>query len=282
MPALSTNDILYQATQDILQVLQNTDTDCPLTPCTPQELTAIKDLVSILHKKLSNPDPLPPPPPQEKVVGALQRVPTHNKTSLTLKADSENNKAAFSNTLDQMHTGPASTLKVTWQNPVSQTDPVTPQPTSLPPEPNFTNNNKTAADYWKCHGTLGHRPAPKRSGSTNQVLVNWEDHEPTYVNVNTFSDQGLNNENCVTLYQHAQTNNLLNTKGWKQFKKNTEPTPTNHTNFCMTKCSVIFFEQALHAHQINKVSILKLANCVSTQPCCRVLMDTTQLARKHL
>jgi len=74
IPALSINDILYQATQDTLQVLQNTDTYCSLTLCTPQELTAIKDLVSILHKKLPNPDllPPPPPPPQEKVIAALQ------------------------------------------------------------------------------------------------------------------------------------------------------------------------------------------------------------------
>jgi len=165
----------------MLQVLQNIDTDCPLAPCTPQKLTAVKDLASILLKKLSNPDPLPPSPPQEKVIGALQRVPTNNDTSLTLKADSENNQAAFSATLDQMHTDPKSTRKVTWQNPVSQTTPVTPQPASLPLEPNSTNNNKTAADCWKHHGMLGHRPAPKRSGSTNQVLVNWEDHEPTYV-----------------------------------------------------------------------------------------------------
>jgi len=60
---------------------------------------------------------------------------------------------------------------------------------------------------------------------------------------------------CNTVqYQHAQTNNLLNTKGWKQFKKNTEPTPTNHTNFCLTKRTVNCFEQALHAHQINKAN----------------------------
>jgi len=85
MPAISTNDILYQATQDMHQVLQNPDTDCPLNPCTPQELTVIKDMVRILHKKLPNPDPLPPPPPQEKVVGPLQRVATNDKSSLTLK-----------------------------------------------------------------------------------------------------------------------------------------------------------------------------------------------------
>jgi len=223
MPALSTNDILYQATQDILQVLQDTNTDCPPTPCTPKELNAIKELVSILHKKIPNPDPLPPPPPkqhttQEKVVAAPQRVPTNDKTSLTLKANAENNKEAFPNTIDQMHTGPKSKLKVSWQIPVSQTNPVAPQPTALPPEPNSTNNHKTAADYWKHNGMLGHRPAPKGSGSTNQVLVNWEAHEPTYVNVNTFSDQALNIDNCETLCRHAQTNNLLNTKGWKQFK----------------------------------------------------------------
>jgi len=45
---------------------------------------------------------------------------------------------------------------------------------------------------------------------------------------------------------------LLNTKGWKQFKKHAAPTPANHTSFCMTKQTVNFFEQALHAHQINK------------------------------
>jgi len=66
MPALSTNDILYQATQDILQVLQNTNTDCPLAPYTPTELTAIKELVTMLHKKRPNPDPLPPPPPKQQ------------------------------------------------------------------------------------------------------------------------------------------------------------------------------------------------------------------------
>jgi len=139
-------------------------------------------------------------------------VATNNETSLTLKTDAKNIKGAFTNTQDQMHTGPKS---VSWKNPISQHTPVTPQPTSLPSEPNSNSNTKTATDYWKCHGLLGHRPAPKRSGSTHQVLVNWEDHEPTYVNVNTFSDQGLNNENCATLYQYAQTNNLLNTKGWK-------------------------------------------------------------------
>jgi len=90
-----------------------------------------------------------------------------------------------------------------------------------------------------------------------------------------FSDQGLKIENCKTLYQYAQTNNLLNTKGWKQFKKHVQPTPANHTNFFMTKCNVNCFERALHAHQAIKLSILKLANCVSTQPCYKVLMDTT-------
>jgi len=98
MPALSNNDILYQATQEILQVLQNPDKDCPLNPCTPHELTAIKDMVSFLHKKLPNPDPLPPPPTQEKVVSPLQRVATNNETSLTLKADAKNIKEASANT----------------------------------------------------------------------------------------------------------------------------------------------------------------------------------------
>jgi len=134
----------------------------------------------------------------------------------------------------------------------SQPTPVAPQPTSSPPEPTSTRNINTATDNWKYHGLLGHRPAPPKSGSTHQVLVNWEDHAPTYVNVNTFSDHGLNTENCTTLYQYAQTNNLLTTKGWKQFKKHAEPTPANHTSFCMTKQTVNFFEQALHAHQINK------------------------------
>jgi len=131
MPSLSTNDILYQATQDILQVLQNPNTDCPLNLCTPQELTAIKEMVSILHKKLPNPnpDPLPPPPPQEKVASPLQRVATNNKTSLTLKTDAKNIKEDFTNAQDQMHTGPKS---VSWKNPTSQPTPVTPQPLSQP------------------------------------------------------------------------------------------------------------------------------------------------------
>jgi len=107
---------------------------------------------------------------------------------LTLKVNADNDKDAFPDTLDQMHTGPKSKLKVSWQNPVShwQTNQVPPQPTSLPPKPNSTNNDNTAADYWKHHGTLGHRPAPKGSGSTNQVLLNWEAHEPTYVTVKAF------------------------------------------------------------------------------------------------
>jgi len=98
-------------------------------------------------------------------------------------------------------------------------------------------------------------PAPKRSGSTHQVSANWETHTLSCIDVNTFSDHGLNTENCVTLHQCAQTNNLLNAKGWKQFKKHAseEPTPANHTSLCVTKQTMIFFEQALHAHQINKV-----------------------------
>jgi len=85
----------------------------------------------------------------------------------------------------------------------------------------------------------------------------------------------LNNENCATLHQHAQTNNLLNTKGWKQFKKHKEPTPANHTSFCMTKQTVNFFEQALHAHQINKAVHPETGKLCEYPACCRVLMDST-------
>ena len=76
----------------------------------------------MLHKKLPNPDPLPPTPPQEKekVSGPLQRVATNNNASAGLKTDAENVKEASTNTQEQMHTGPKA---VSWKQPISQPNP---------------------------------------------------------------------------------------------------------------------------------------------------------------
>ena len=83
--------------------------------------------------------------------------------------------------------------------------------------------------------------------------MDWENHEPSYVAVNVFSENGTNIKNCNVLADYAQQNNLFTTKGWKQFKKYyAEKTTKGKTPLALTTNQINFFEQALHAHQANK------------------------------
>jgi hypothetical protein len=242
MPILTDSDILYNATQEIIQVLQAPTKNSNLAHLTPTEFASLQELVTILHKKQSNPNLLAPKLPPTQAVKD-QVLP---KNDVNVKAVSPNS--------------PKVQRVVTFNPAVPTEDLINEAP--IPPsqrvmdavEATSVPQTEPDTEYWGYHGILDHRPAPKGSGSSHQVLVNWEHHEPTYVNVNVFSDNGQNAQNCEQLADYAKAKNLLNAKGWKQFRSflHSSPPLQHHSNFSMTKKCINFFEEALHVHTLNK------------------------------
>ena len=122
-----------------------------------------------------------------------------------------------------------------------------------PPAPDSQEDEApTDTDLFEYNGIINHQLAPKGSGSKYEVQVDWKHYPPSYVPINIFTDRGKNPTAWKTVAEHATNNNLINTKGWKQFKQQ-QSTPTTLSanmaqNKLNTKCRN-FFEVCLHAQQ---------------------------------
>ena len=111
-------------------------------------------------------------------------------------------------------------------------------------------------DLYEFEKILHHKYAPKGSGSAYQVKVQWKNHPPSYVPVNTFTDRNLNIQAAEAVAVYAQKNNLLQTKGWKAFQHflpiQTESASNvtfteNRPKHALTKKQKIFFQDAHYA-----------------------------------
>ena len=97
-------------------------------------------------------------------------------------------------------------------------------PVQLPPAP-----NPPPDDSFPYNGILEHRNAPRGSGSSYQIEVDWRDYDPTFVNVNEFTEYGRNPEAWESVAEYAEENNLLDTKGWRQFRNDVDGEANNVT-----------------------------------------------------
>ena len=131
--------------------------------------------------------------------------------------------------------------------------PVVTQEEEPPPEPTAT----TDSDLYEYNGILSHQPAQRGSGSKYEVEVDWKNYPPSYVPVNIFTDRGKNPTAWDTVAEYATNNNLINTKGWRQFQQQQSTPTTPSANLVQNRLNKNcreFFEVCLHAQEKAKKS----------------------------
>ena len=107
---------------------------------------------------------------------------------------------------------------------ITQEEPDVPANINVVPEqpPLPAENPPTAPDpdTYNFNKIIGHKWAQEKCGSRYLVQVEWTEHPPSYVPLNTFTEHGNNPDAWEAVEQYAQENNLTSTTGFKQFRAN--------------------------------------------------------------
>ena len=92
---------------------------------------------------------------------------------------------------------------------------ISPDPDEIPTPPTLGND-----DMHPFIKILAHRRSRRKGkGSQYEVLVQWTHHKPTWVLLHIFTSHGVNMDASETVASYAQEQGLLNTKGWKLYRK---------------------------------------------------------------
>ena len=235
MPKISDSELLIAATNDILKILQNPSKNSPIPALTDSESHQLQQITQLLHNKVKpSPNPplllptntttqqtLPPPPPPTLPSPApLLRVPTKSIRP------------------------PASVLRVPNKSPH------TPNPSDIPQVTQDEDLEPDQTNHYNYNKILRHKIAPRGSGSKYQVQVDWDNHKPTFVPINIFTDNGLNTTAWNSVAEYARSNNLTNTTGWKQFKLPTVTQTANTICNGLSKKCKEFFQVCLTAQEL--------------------------------
>ena len=258
MPTSNNLDLLIATTKDILKALQQPPYNSPLGPLTDSQKEVLQQFTEIFHSKATTQSTN-----NEHTPASVLRVPTqvdratkenHNKNECTpaplLRVPTNANTSAPSVTFadDNNNSNEQVTTSPNTPPPVTVTQESNPPPSQQeiipPPDP--------TPDLYAFNKIIAHRPAPRGCGSRYQLKVDWVNHKPSYVPVNTFTDNLSNLTATEAVATYARENNLLNTRGWKCFKEFID-FPTQQAQqatrkaFHLTDIQKRFFQTAHHA-----------------------------------
>ena len=244
MPTSSNMDLLVATTKDILTALESPPYNSPLSPLTDSEYALLKEFSNIFHKHATEPiveiqsktvetDPAPPLRVAEEPNPApLLRVPTTNSPGSPPLQRSPH--------IIPLETGTTPTIV---NNPEHNN---TLEPQVIPPDnpiPPLSIPTSTTPDppegYYKFMCIKSHKPAPIGCGSSFEVEVEWEGHSPSFVPINDFTEHLTNEAATKACTEYAQKNNLLDTRGWKQFKTYNATHVNRPATFHITHCKQI-------------------------------------------
>lgn len=230
MPTSSDLELLVAATTDILNILKNPKKNSPLPPLTQLQSQQLQELTQILQtqSQAAQPDTVdqqPPPNHAAPTAPALRVPPTTRKTPApVLRVPVTQPHVVTQPTQEEISIPEAAPVLQQVPPPPPPPEPVPPPPPLQDPQPVPPPPQQETFQY---NGILGHRHAPKGSGSTYQVKVDWVGGTPTFVNVNDFTEHGHNPDAWESVAEYAEENNLLNTRSWKQFRNSIDGEANN-------------------------------------------------------
>jgi hypothetical protein len=258
MPQVSDIDVLLAATTDILNILQKPSQNSHFPALTETASHQLKQITQLFHNHINQTNPpisqntiiirppapplrvqqqenlssTPPPAPVLRVPTTHSHPPTHSPTNIPIVTQEED-----SNEQQPPQQPPAATITQETDDQLTQEDP---PPQLLQPAPDET---------YAYNKIISHQLAPRGSGSTYQVEVEWSKHPPTFVPINIFTEHGENITAWNTVAEYAIKNKLTKIKGWKQFTKK----PTKTPSLCSTQIQQDtptdcrnFFQRCLH------------------------------------
>ena len=260
MPTTNNLDLLIATTKDILKALQQPPYNSPLGPLTDSQKEVLKKFNEIFHSQATqqSTSTSTKPPTSTQAPPSTTKPPT-----APLRVEPSNNENTPAQPLRvqfQTEPTPASPLRVPMNENDDNNDRDLQTTAQAPPPITVTQeeeNTTDPPDLCAFNKTLSHKTAPRGSGSKCQIKVDWVNCKPSYVPVNTFTENLSNQTATEAVATYAQENNLLNTRGWKCFREFIDP-PAQHAQqttrqkpaktFHLTDTQKRFFQTAHHAY----------------------------------
>ena len=211
MPTTNNLDLLIATTQDTLKALQQPPCNSPLGPLTDSQKETLQKFAELFHSKATQQSTSTKPPTStnpptsikpaaaplrvepknnEHTPASPLRVQTQNEStptsSLRVPATEQENVPTFQPQAHDEHHSHSDND----EDEEMQTTPQAPTPVTVTQD----ENPLVAPDLYAFNKILAHKPAPRGSGSRCQIKVDWVNHKPSCVPVNTFTE----NQNNIT------------------------------------------------------------------------------------
>ena len=167
----------------------------------------ILTVTEILHKQLTQSDSEKSP---QAPTAPVLRVPANTTATPALRVPQTTATTAFQRVKNTPAPAIITQEEATPEIPAQTT--VTP-----PAEPEITDS--PSDEMYTFDKVLNHKAAPKGCGSKYQVEVQWDQHPPSYVPVNIFTEHGHNTEAWNAVKDYVHQNHLHNISGFKQFSQ---------------------------------------------------------------